>query len=222
MPARASRRQIAFILAFSISYLALAASVIVARRNLEFLLNLVVMTLIIVAVLAVHRRAGLGAALLWNFSVWGLLHMIGGLAPIPQGRHAADTTGVAYNWRIIPGYLKYDQVVHAYGVGLVTWFCWQALSHRVRSDDASPLRPTLGIVSLCATAGMGFGALNEVVEFFAVLTLPQTNVGDYRNTGWDLVANLIGAVFTATILASRSGPSYTVPPPASRSRAEME
>ena len=44
---------------------------------------------------------------------------------------------------------------------------------------------------LCAAAGSGFGALNEVVEFIAVLTIPETNVGGYENTGWDLVANLV-------------------------------
>ena len=41
--------------------------------------------------------------------------------------------------------------------------------------------------------GMGLGALNEVVEFVAVLTMPETNVGGYTNTGWDLVSNLAGA-----------------------------
>jgi hypothetical protein len=47
---------------------------------------------------------------------------------------------------------------------------------------------------------MGFGALNEVIEFFAVLILPKTNVGDYENTGWDLFANLVGAIVTALII----------------------
>ncbi|MFY7874520.1 MAG: hypothetical protein ACOVQM_03685, partial [Pirellula sp.] len=47
--------------------------------------------------------------------------------------------------------------------------------------------------------GMGFGALNEVIEFIAVLTIPNTNVGGYENTGWDLVFNLIGCL-TASIM----------------------
>ncbi len=46
---------------------------------------------------------------------------------------------------------------------------------------------------LCAAAGLGFGALNEVIEFAATLLVPETNVGGYLNTGWDLVANLFGA-----------------------------
>ena len=47
---------------------------------------------------------------------------------------------------------------------------------------------------LCGAAGMGFGAFNEIVEFVATLTVPNTNVGGYINTGWDLVANMVGAV----------------------------
>jgi hypothetical protein len=47
---------------------------------------------------------------------------------------------------------------------------------------------------------MGFGALNEVVEFIAVLTIPNTNVGGYENTGWDLVANLTGTVVAAVCI----------------------
>jgi hypothetical protein len=47
---------------------------------------------------------------------------------------------------------------------------------------------------------MGFGALNEVVEFAATLTLEETNVGGYWNTGWDLVANLVGCMAAAVII----------------------
>jgi hypothetical protein len=54
---------------------------------------------------------------------------------------------------------------------------------------------------LCAAGGCGFGAFNEVVEFIAVLTIPNTNVGGYENTGWDLVANLVGSVSAAILIA---------------------
>ncbi len=90
--------------------------------------------------------------------------------------------------------------MHAYGVGLTTWLVWQALSHRVRSHDRGPLEPTFGMLAVCATAGMGFGALNEVVEFIATLILPSTNVGDHINTGWDLVSNFVGATVAALVI----------------------
>ena len=42
--------------------------------------------------------------------------------------------------------------------------------------------------------------LNEVIEFIAVLTFPNTNVGGYENTGWDLVANLVGTIIAALVI----------------------
>jgi hypothetical protein len=50
---------------------------------------------------------------------------------------------------------------------------------------------------------MGLGALNEVIEFAVTLSVPETNVGGYINTGWDLVANSVGAVGAATIIRLR-------------------
>lgn len=196
----ATQKELHQVLKFSIAYLSVALLFILRGGNHEFLLYLAVMTVIILAVIGVYRRAGLSRGVLWGFSIWGIFHMVGGLVPIPDGWHSGDTTGVVYSWRIIPGYLKYDQLVHGIGVGLVTWLCWQALATRVRSHDGSTLRPTLGMLSISATAGMGFGAINEVIEFFAVMLLPKTNVGDYENTGWDLVANLVGSVITAFII----------------------
>ena len=48
---------------------------------------------------------------------------------------------------------------------------------------------------------MGFGGLNEVIEFFLTLTLPETNIGGYINTGWDLVSNLAGATVACSLIA---------------------
>ncbi len=45
-----------------------------------------------------------------------------------------------------------------------------------------------------ALGAMGLGAVNEMVEFTAVLIVPDTNVGGYSNTALDLVFNAIGAV----------------------------
>ena len=53
---------------------------------------------------------------------------------------------------------------------------------------------------LAWAAGLGFGAANEVIEFIAVLLVPNTNVGGYINTGWDLIANLTGATIAATLI----------------------
>ena len=199
----ASRRQLGFVFSFTGFYLAASAIAAWIRGNGEFVFYIVVMLVIIAALAWVHRRAGLSAGLLAGLSLWGLLHMAGGLVPIPETWHQGLDQGVLYNLWFIPGRLKYDQLVHAYGFALTTWLCWQCLLAATRplGDGSSTLRPSLGLMTLCAAAGMGFGALNEVIEFFATLTLPNTNVGGYENTGWDLVANLVGSVAAAVLIA---------------------
>lgn len=196
----ATKKELKHVLVFSGCYMSVAGVITYLGKNHEFLLYLMVMMVIIAAVIGVYKRAGASRGLLWGFSIWGIFHLVGGLTPIPAHWHDPDTSGVVYNWRVIPGSVKYDQIVHGFGVGLVTWLCWQALAVRIRSFDGSRLKPTPGMLSICATAGMGFGALNEVIEFFAVMLLPKTNVGDYVNTGWDLVSNLAGAITTAVII----------------------
>jgi hypothetical protein len=185
---------------FTLFYIAVASVVCWTRGNGEFIFYIVIMALVMAGVVALHRRVGLSIGLLWCLSIWGLLHMAGGLMPIPETWPRGGGSAVLYNLWVIPGQLKFDQVVHAYGFGITTWLCWQALRARVRSEDGGALRPTFGVLLLCAAGGMGFGALNEVVEFVATLTLEETNVGGYRNTGWDLVANLVGCAVAAVVI----------------------
>ena len=109
-----------------------------------------------------------------------------------------------YNLWLLPNFLKYDQLVHVYGFGVTTWLCWQALSAYLETISSGPVAPTLGTMVLCVAGGMGFGALNEVIEFAATLTMRETNVGGYTNTGWDLVANLVGSVVAALGISFRS------------------
>jgi hypothetical protein len=51
---------------------------------------------------------------------------------------------------------------------------------------------------------MGLGAVNEIIEFVAVLSVPDTNVGGYLNTALDLIFNALGAI-VAMLLVARSG-----------------
>ena len=187
------------VVAFTLAYLVAALLIAVGRGNLEFLFYIAVMLVLMGTVWLVHRYVGLNGAVLWGLSVWGLAHMAGGLLVVPEGWPVNAESRVLYTMWIIPGRLKYDHVVHAYGFGMTTWVCWQGLRAAIRRR-AGVVRPTFGLMVLSATAGLGFGALNEVVEFVATLLIPETNVGGYRNTGWDLVANLFGATVAATLI----------------------
>lgn len=184
---------------FTMAYLAVAVSIALTRGNVEFLFYVAVMLILAGAVWVVHRQVGLNNAVLWGLSIWGLAHMAGGLLVVPEGWPVNADSRVLYSLWIIPDLLKYDHVVHAYGFGMTTWVCWQGLRAAVHRRTGAGT-PTFGLMVLSATAGMGFGALNEIVEFVATLLVPETNVGGYVNTGWDLVANLFGATTAAALI----------------------
>lgn len=186
-------------LAFTLAYMTVWLGVSLALQNSEFVFYFVVMCLLIVAVGVVHLRVRFPIALLWGLAVWGLAHMAGGLMPIPASWPAGGESRVLYNWWFVPGLVKYDHAAHAYGFGLVTWACWHALQ-RLANGHGGELQPTLGVLVFCVAGGMGFGAANELVEFLATVALPETNVGGYMNTGWDLVSNFVGCLVAAAVI----------------------
>jgi hypothetical protein len=194
-----------------LSYLTTALIIAVVRGNLEFLFYIAVMLILIGCVWSVHRYVGLSSGALWGLSIWGLAHMAGGLLAVPGDWPVSSESRILYTLWLIPGRLKYDHVVHAYGFGMTTWVCWQGLRSVIRRRGGVAV-PTLGLMVLSTSAALGFGALNEVVEFVATLLVPETNVGGYRNTGWDLISNLSGATIAATLIWLRSrAPGYGEP-----------
>ncbi|MDX1381774.1 MAG: DUF2238 domain-containing protein [Xanthomonadales bacterium] len=199
-------RDLVPIAAFNGAYLLAAAAWVLSEGNFEFLAYIAVMVLLALAVLAVHRRIGLPLALLWCLSAWGLAHMAGGLVFVPDGWPTGGGSRVLYNWWLVPGWLKFDQLVHAWGFGVTTWLCWEGLRSILAARGPVP-RPTVGMLALCAAAGMGFGALNEVVEFVVTLLVPDNNVGGYFNTAMDLVFNLLGALVAAVLIRWRWRPA---------------
>lgn len=188
--------------AFTSLYLLVATTVSLGNGNIEFLFYIIVMLALMLVVWLVHRSVVLTSPVLWALSIWGLAHMAGGLIPLPEAWPINGDTRVLYSLWLIPDRLKYDQVVHAYGFGVATWVCWQGIRAAIRRRGGDAV-PTLGLMVLAATAGMGLGALNELIEFVATLLVPETNVGGYLNTGWDLVANFVGTAVAATVIGLR-------------------
>jgi len=189
--------------AFTGGYLLVAVAASWRFGNKEFLFYIITMLLLIAAVMMIHRRMPLRGAQLWCLSLWGLAHMAGGLWPLAETANIDGGQPVLYSLWLLPGMLKYDQLVHAYGFAITTWICWHGLRQHLLERGGSPVLPTLGLLTLAASGGMGFGALNEVIEFIAVLTIPNTNVGGYENTGWDLVFNLLGCLIATVMIRLR-------------------
>lgn len=198
-------RQLVPILAFNIIYLAAAIAGSVTSGNSEFILYIVVMLVLGGVVCFADRRVGFSPVVLWGLSGWGLAHMAGGLIAVPESWPINGEHRVLYSVWLIPERLKYDHLIHAYGFGLTTLVCWEGMcailaAQRNHTDTSAPV-PTLGMLTLCGAASMGFGGLNEVIEFFLTLALPKTNIGGYINTGWDLVSNLVGVLIAGILIA---------------------
>ena len=108
---------------------------------------------------------------------------------------------VLYAYRLLPlvdrggefFILKFDQVVHAFGFAVATLVMYE-ITKRYFTGSRGLL------VFIAALGGLGLGAINELVEFAAVVFMPSTGVGGYFNTGLDLVFNAVGAIFMAVML----------------------
>lgn len=151
---------------------------------------LTVVTICLAIVSYVDRTVGFGPGALWLLVLTGTLHLAGGLLPSPSGN------GVLYGLWLVPDALRFDQLVHAIGSVAATVTAWQVLGTWL--GPATPVRTQAW---LAAIAGLGKGAVNEVVEFLVASRLPGTFVGGFENTGWDLVFDAVGVVGAATFLA---------------------
>jgi hypothetical protein len=119
---------------------------------------------------------------LGGLALWGALHMAGGMIPLSGNR-------VLYNLWLLP-FVRFDHVVHAVGFGFAGMAFWESVRPTVDRTVASGAAITM-------MGGLGFGALNEMVEFLITRVVPDTNIGEFENTGWDLVANTVGAGLAA-------------------------
>ncbi|MGH2688870.1 MAG: hypothetical protein ACRDKW_08700, partial [Actinomycetota bacterium] len=131
-------------------------------------------------VAAADCRVHFGPGVLAGLSVWGLLHMAGGLLP-----GLAPGDGILYDSWIVRPVVRVDQAVHAVGYAVTTTACLAVL----RARDPQGPAPVLTAVLM----GAGLGAVNEVVEFLATRAFAGLRIGGFENMGWDLVFNLLGA-----------------------------
>ena len=180
---------------FTIGYLAVFLVYGVAIGSKVAVPYAVLIAALVVLVCRLDVTYNLGTGTLWGLAIWGAGHMAGGVIPLDGDR-------TLYNAVLGVELLHYDRLVHAFGFGFATLACAKVL---IRLLPAPALtRPS---AVLAVLAGLGVGAVNEIVEFFATLILPDTNVGGYVNTGWDLVFDLVGAIAAVVWLTTRPTPA---------------
>ncbi len=171
----------------------------VATENFEFLVYVVVLLSIGGLVLGTIKRSNFPPLILWGLSIWGWGHMAGGSIPVGES--------VLYRLILVPLYdagdgefvlLKYDQAIHFYGFAIATLIVYHLLKPYL--NERTNWKVVYPIIALC---GMGLGVVNELVEFLAVISVPETGVGGYFNTSLDLVFNTLGAIAAVFYIHAR-------------------
>ena len=132
-------------------------------------------------VAAIHSRHPLTSLVMWLLAVWGFAHMVGGLV-VFGGE-------VVYERSLGAGELRFDKLVHFFGFGAATLAAYEVLR-----DSIAPDAPARSVAIAALFVGLGIGAVNETIEFLITRLPGESNVGGFSNTGWDLVANALGAV----------------------------
>lgn len=168
----------------------------VSRRNDEFLIYIGVIIFFLLLILATNRRVDYPNGVLWGLTLWAFLHMSGGSLSIRGTR--------LYEVMLLPlsedyPVFRYDQFVHIVGFGVATL----AMYYLLRPLLKESLSRWAALSIVVVMAGLGVGALNEIIEFLATVLLPETGVGGYVNTSLDLVADLLGAIFALIVIRLR-------------------
>ena len=166
-------------------------------RNYEFIIYIGVILLFFALILATIRKTQFDYFILAGLSLLALFHMAGGGIKVGEG--------VLYGVQLIPIInqgdliiLKFDQFVHAFGFGVSTIIGYHLIKPYLNEKTNYKI-----IYPLIVLIGMGIGALNEIIEFIAVVLVPETGVGGYYNTALDLVFNMIGAICAVLIIYFR-------------------
>ncbi|MFA6475044.1 MAG: DUF2238 domain-containing protein [Patescibacteria group bacterium] len=179
-----------FIVYFTFVYVSIFSLHSLLKGNVEFIYDTALIVLSIGLIVYINRRLHFYPILLTSLSLLGLLHLLGSNAYLGDIR--------LYDFYLIPGLFRYDNFVHMVGSAIMVM-----LAHAL-------LFPVLNItferrrgyfILLLVLVGMGLGAVNELIEFIAVLIFNiGKQVGDYTNTLLDITYNTVGSAIMATIL----------------------
>ena len=174
-----------YILSFVLAGLLILLTIVF--QNHEFLLYAVTVIALVTVIYKTDQYFKFEPAGLWLFNVWLILHILGGLASW-QGVRFYDLmllnlVGEPYH------ILKYDQFVHFYCYLVMSFLMWNVVQKIARPNANGAV---ICVVTILAASSIG--AVNEVIEFLAVILLGTDGVGGYTNTAIDLVANLAGAI----------------------------
>ena len=178
------------ILAFTITYLSVFTVNALANANFEFLYYTFLISFFIYFVIYIHYNLQLSCFILFNMSVLGFLHLLGGNFYVDDLR--------LYDFYFLPGVFKYDNFIHTYASFIGTLALYSLLVNFM----GKPIIKRFYIFALLLMLmSMGVGSMVEMAEFGAVVIFSATQqVGGYYNNALDLVFNTIGAALATIVV----------------------
>ncbi len=167
----------------------------ISQKNYEFVFYVSIVVFFFWVLLKSSHKIDYSPFAVWGLSLWGFLHMSGGWITVGEGR--------LYEFMILRlndtyNIFRYDQFVHIVGFFVATVVMWEVLKPHLSEKHG-----WVGVGIVVVMAGLGLGALNEILEFAAVVVMPATGVGGYINTSMDLVADIIGAILAWIFIVKR-------------------
>jgi len=175
------------LLAVNVAALVAFGSVFIVRHNYEFLVYVAVIIVCLVIIAVSFFKVPYTDGTLVGLTVWALLHMAGGAVYI-NGIRLYEIILIRLSTKY--PIFRYDQFVHIWGfaASTLTMFCV------LRPVLKENLNRYLALSVVVVMAGLGVGALNEILEALVVAAIPAAGVGGYVNTALDLIADFIGAI----------------------------
>lgn len=179
------------ILAFNVAALSIFSVVFMSRENYEFLTYVGVTIFFMALIILTNRKVYYPNFMLWILSFWSLAHMCGG-GVFLDGKKLYEIMLLDI---VKEPYLifRYDQFVHITGFAGATLAMYYLVKPHLKQGHG-----WIALSVVIVMAGLGVGALNEIVEFFVSVIVGDTGVGGYINTSLDLVSDLLGAIIAMT------------------------
>ncbi len=178
------------ILAFTLAYLLAFTFNAVFDANYEFLYYTFLTSFFIYVIIVIHQRLHLAFFILFNMSVLGFLHLLGGNIHIGELR--------LYDYWFLPGVFKYDNFVHTYASFIGTLALYSLLVNYVATPVIKRFY-LFGLILVLMAAGVG--TVVEMVEFGAVVFFhANEQVGGYYNNALDLYFNALGAILAVVVI----------------------
>ena len=188
------------ILVFTIAYLTAFTFNGILNANFEFLYYTFLISFFIYIVVVIHQRLLLAFFILFNMSVLGFLHLLG-------GHYHLDTLRL-YDLYFIPGVFRYDNFVHAYASFIGTLALYSLFINFTHESIKKRFYLFALIIVLMS---MGVGTVVEMAEFSAVVVFEATQqVGGYYNNALDLVFNSLGAMLAMVVIYFYRNPPWFI------------